>query len=115
MLRAAIFDRNPLIMPDFRTIFADGILDASVTHGVARLTLAQSGGEGKPVAAGQLVMPLSQLPTFANGIIALLKQIEAKQIEAKMKEAQAQGGGTGDGQATGAAEPSSVPGAFRFG
>ena len=100
-------------MPDLRTIFADGILDASVTHGVARLTLAQQGGEGKPVAAGQLVMPLSQLPTFANGIITLLKQIEAK-----MKEAQAQGspGGSSDAQATGAAaELSSVPGAFRFG
>jgi hypothetical protein len=104
-------------MPDLRTIFADGILDASVTHGVARLTLAQQGGEGKPVAAGQLVMPLSQLPTFANGIITLLKQIEAK-----MKEAQAQGSGGGgggggsDAQATGAAaESSSVPGAFRFG
>jgi hypothetical protein len=100
-------------MPDFRTIFADGILDASVTHGVARLTLAQMGGEGKPVAAGQLVMPLSQLPNFANGVIALLKQIETK-----MKEAQAQGGGGGTGEAqatTGAAEPSSVPGAFRFG
>ena len=45
-------------MPDVRTIFADGILDASVTHGVARLTLAQTGPDGKPVAAGQLVMPL---------------------------------------------------------
>ena len=32
-------------MPDVRTIFADGILDASVTHGVARLTLAQTGPE----------------------------------------------------------------------
>jgi hypothetical protein len=116
MMRAPFqSDRNPLIMPDLRTIFADGILDASVTHGVARLTLAQTGGEGKPVAAGQLVMPLSQLPTFANGIITLLKQIEAK-----MKEAQAQGSGGGgggsDAQATGAAaESSSVPGAFRFG
>jgi hypothetical protein len=100
-------------MPDVRTIFADGILDASVTHGVARLTLAQTGGEGKPVPAGQLVMPLSQLPTFANGIIALLKQIETK-----MKEAQAQGsapGGAPAAEASGAAEPPSVPGAFRFG
>jgi hypothetical protein len=106
-------------MPDFRTIFADGILDASVTHGVARLTLAQMGGEGKPVAAGQLVMPLSQLPAFTNGIIALLKQIEAK-----MKEAQTAGGGAAGAQApaspaaaevNGGAEPPSVPGAFRFG
>ena len=101
-------------MPDVRTIFADGILDASVTHGVARLTLAQTGAEGRPVAAGQLVMPLSQLPAFANGLIGLLKQIEAK-----VKEAQAQQGAAGGPpapatEATGA-EPSSVPGAFRFG
>ena len=65
-------------MPDVRTIFADGILDASVTHGVARLTLAQTGPDGKPMAAGQLVMPLSQLPVFTNGLVGLLKQLEAK-------------------------------------
>ena len=104
-------------MPDFRTIFADGILDASVTHGVARLTLAQMGGEGKPVAAGQLVMPLSQLPAFANGVIALLKQIETK-----MKETQAQAGAARAAPApvavegTAGTEATSVPGgAFRFG
>lgn len=101
-------------MPDVRTIFADGILDASVNHGVARLTLAQVGAEGKPVAAGQLVMPFSQLPAFANQLITLLKQIEAK-----VKEAQAQGGATGSGGAAAApeadrAEPPAVPGAFRF-
>ena len=93
-------------MPDFRTIFADGIMDASVTHGVARLTLAQTGPEGKPVPAGQLAMPLSQLPAFANGLIGLLKQVEAK-----AKEAQAQQGAG----AAGAEPPPSVPGAFRFG
>ncbi len=101
-------------MPDIRTIFADGILDANVTHGVARLTLAQTGPEGKPVAAGQLVMPLSQLPAFANGLIGLLKQIEAK-----VKEAQAQQQAVGGVPAASAdptgSEPSSVPGAFRFG
>ena len=102
-------------MPDIRTIFADGILDASVTHGVARLTLAQTGPDGKPMAAGQLVMPLSQLPAFANGLIGLLKQIEAK-----VKEAQAQqqaGGGLAaptTAESTGPEAPS-VPGAFRFG
>lgn len=98
-------------MPDVRTIFADGILEASVTHGVARLTLAQNGGEGKPVASGQLVMPLSQLPTFANGIVTLLKQIETK-----VKEAQAQGGGPAPAaESEGGREAPSVPGAFRFG
>jgi hypothetical protein len=102
-------------MPDFRTIFADGILDASVTHGVARLTLAQSGPDGKPVPAGQLAMPLSQLPAFANGLIGLLKQIEAR-----MKEGQAQqGGGASAAPAAAAADANgaevpSVPGAFRF-
>lgn len=101
-------------MPDVRTIFADGILDASITHGVARLTLAQTGTDGKPVPAGQLVMPLSQLPAFTNGLVGLLKQLDAK-----MKEAQAQGqpGGAppaAAGEAGAGSEPSSVPGAFRF-
>lgn len=99
-------------MPDVRTIFADGLIDASVTHQVARLTLAQTGPDGKPVAVGQLVMPLSQLPGFANGLIGLLKQIEAK-----VKEAQGQGAGGASGPASaeaGGAEPPSVPGAFRF-
>ena len=101
-------------MPDVRTIFADGILDASVTHGVARLTLAQTGPEGKPVPAGQLVMPLSQLPAFTNGLIGLLKQIDAK-----VKEAQGAAAGGAPAPATAdasaAAEAPSVPGAFRFG
>lgn len=98
-------------MPDVRTIFADGILDASVTHGVARLTLAQTGPEGKPVAAGQLVMPLSQLPILTNGLVALLKQLDAK-----MKEAQQQSGGGAAGRPSdaGGAEQAPVPGAFRF-
>ncbi len=93
-------------MPDVRTIFADGILDASVTHGVARLTLAQTGAENKPVPAGQLVMPLSQLPAFTNGLIGLLKQIEARVKEAQGNAAPAP-------EAAGAEAPS-VPGAFRF-
>ena len=97
-------------MPDVRTIFADGILDASVTHGVARLTLAQTGPEGKPVPAGQLVMPLSQLPAFTNGLIGLLKQIDAK-----VKEAQGGAAGTPAVEAGGADAPPEPPGAFRFG
>ena len=103
-------------MPDVRTIFADGILDASVTHGVARLTLAQTGPEGKPVPAGQLVMPLSQLANFTNGLVGLLRQIEAK---VKETQAQQSPGGSSAGptpaEATGSDSPPSVPGAFRFG
>jgi len=88
------------------SIFADGILEATVHHGVARLTLAQQGADGKPMAAGQLVVPLSQLPHFANGVLGLMKQIDAR-----MKEAQAQA------QPSQSGEPdlSAVPGSFRFG
>lgn len=99
-------------MPDVRTIFADGILDASVTHGVARLTLAQTGPDGKPVPAGQLIMPLSQLPAFTNGLVGLLKQLEAK-----IKEAQAQASGAAAAPGTGNGPEAAAPvpgGAFRF-
>ncbi|RAI57275.1 hypothetical protein [Roseicella frigidaeris] len=84
------------------TIFADGILDANVSYGVARLTLAQTGPEGKPLAAGQLVVPLIQLPGIVNGLTGLLKQVETK-----IREQQAQQ------QAGTPAEPTSS--AFRFG
>lgn len=94
-------------MSDSRTIFADGLMDASVTHGVARLTLAQTGPEGKPVPAGQLIVPLVQLPALANGLNTLLKQIETR---VKEQQAQQNAGGTGGEPA---AAP--VPGAFRFG
>lgn len=88
------------------TIFADGIFEATVHHGVARLTLAQHGTDGKPVAAGQLVMPLTQLPHFANSVLGLMKQIETR-----MKEAQAQAPQAPAGEP----DLSTVPGAFRFG
>ena len=86
------------------TVFADGILDGSVTHGVARLTLAQTGPDGKPVPCGLLVVPLVQLPSMANSLLNMLKQVESK-----MKEEQ---------QATSPAAPAAaptVPGSFRFG
>ena len=85
------------------TLFADGILDASVTSGVARLTLAQTAADGKPLPAGQLIIPLIQLPGVVNSLAGLLKQVETK-----MREQQAQ-------QQT-VAEPGANPsGAFRFG
>lgn len=99
-------------MPDARTLFADGILDASVTYGVVRLTLAQSGPEGKPVPAGQLLVPLSQLGAFTKSLAALLQQIDTR-----VKEAQAQQPGGAPAPAADprpAEAPPSVPGAFRF-
>ncbi|MDB5374424.1 MAG: hypothetical protein JWP04_3066 [Belnapia sp.] len=91
--------RTTIIGP---TIFADGILDASVTYGVARMTLAQTGPDGKPMPAGLLVVPLAQLPSMANSLLALLKQVEAR-----MKEQQA-------ATPASAAVPTD-PGSFRFG
>ena len=97
-------------MTDSRTIFADGILDASVAFGVARLTLAQQGNDGKPVAAGQLVIPLAQMPAFCNSLMGFLKQVDTR-----MKEVQAQQQSGGAADADQAGGPGPVPGSFRFG
>jgi hypothetical protein len=96
------------MMPDQPTVFADGILEASVNFGVVRLTLAQTRADGTPAACGQLMIPVAQLPAFANGMVTLLKQIEAK-----MKQPQAQQGG-GDGPAPAQQEADAMPSAFRF-
>ncbi|TCZ57952.1 hypothetical protein [Roseicella aquatilis] len=87
------------------TLFTDGILDASVSHGVARITLAQTQADGKPAPSGQLIVPLMQLPALVNGLATLLKQVETR-----MREQQAQ-------QQQSVAEPGPAPatGAFRFG
>jgi hypothetical protein len=83
------------------TILADGIIEASVAHGVARITLAQSGADGKPKAVGQIAIPLSQLPAMTQALTGLVQQVETK-----LREQQA------------AAAPASLaatPAAFRFG
>lgn len=59
-------------------IFADGVMEANVMNGVVRITLGQAGGDGKPVACGQLLVPLVQLPALTNGMINLVRQIEAR-------------------------------------
>jgi hypothetical protein len=101
------------------SVFADGILEASVHHGVARITLAQSGGDGKPVASGQLVIPVVQLPSFANGVLALLKQIDAKVKQAQGQQAQgqpaqAQPAPPQPAEAQPAAAAVEMPASFRF-
>ena len=90
-------------MTDKPSQFADGILDASVNFGVARVTLAQVGPDGKAAPSGHLFIPVVQLPAFANGLLTLVKQIDTK-----MKEAQSQ-------QAPAAAEPPALPQSFTFG
>jgi hypothetical protein len=92
------------------TVFADGILDANVNFGVARLTLAQTTAEGAPAACGQLVIPVVQLPAFVNGMLTLLKQIEAK---VKQTQAQQAGGGV-PAPAQQADDAEAMPSAFRF-
>jgi hypothetical protein len=98
------------------TLFADGLLDAAVHHGVVRLTLGQLGQDGKPVACGQLVLPLTQLPVVANGVLALLRQIEAKAKEQQAQQVSALAGSVTAPPAA-AAEPAApeMPGTFSFG
>ncbi len=88
-------------MTDKTSQFTDGILDASVNFGVARITLAQLGPDGKPAPSGYLFVPVVQLPALANGLLTLVKQIDSK-----MKEAQTQ---------QPAAEPAVMPSSFTFG
>lgn len=89
-------------MADKPIQFADGILDASVNFGVARITLAQVGNDGKPVPSGHLFVPVVQLPAFANGLLTLVKQIDSKMKEAAAAQAPA-------------AEAPAMPQSFTFG
>jgi len=96
-------------MADLPTFFADGVLEASVRHGVARLKLAVQDGSGTPSATGLLVVPLTQLPALAGSITRLLREVEAK---AKEAGAPAAPGGAAPAQPGPASEP--PPAAFRF-
>ena len=69
-------------MADLPTLFADGVLEATVRHGVARLKLAVQDGSGAPSATGLLVVPLAQLPAIAGTLARLLREVEAKAREA---------------------------------
>ncbi|MFC0387882.1 hypothetical protein [Muricoccus vinaceus] len=68
------------------TFFADGVMEATVRHGVARLTLAVQDGSGKPAPTGLLVVPLAQLPTLAGSITRLLREVETKAREAQAQQ-----------------------------
>lgn len=96
-------------MTEHPTVFADGILEASVNFGVARITLAQTKADGTPGASGQLIVPVVQLPALTNGLLSLLKQVEAKMKQAQQQQ-QAAAAQTAPQQGDG----TSVPGAFRF-
>ena len=84
-------------------VFADGVIEAQVAHGVARVTLAMTGSDGTATPCATLCVPVTQLPALVNGMGNLLKQIEER---VRAQVAQQQQAPAGDGT------PAS--GAFRF-
>lgn len=73
------------------TIFADALTDAVIAHGVARMTLATVGADGKPAPVAALRIPVTQLPAFAAGITRLLHQMQEKAREVRAAAQQAGG------------------------
>ncbi|MEO3470851.1 hypothetical protein AAFN86_03210 [Roseomonas sp. CAU 1739] len=86
------------------TVFADGVIEAQVAHGVARITLAMTGPDGKAVPCGMLCVPVTQLPGMVNGMGNLLKQIEER-VRAQVAQ---------QPSAAPASEAAPAAGAFRF-
>ena len=91
-------------------IFADGMSDIAIANGVARITLAQTGAEGKNVPVAQLCVPVGQLPALANGLMQMLKQLQEK-----AREAQAAATPPAAENPSMLGGPTMSPGAFRFG
>ena len=91
-------------MTDSRpTVFADGVIEAQVAHGVARITLAVTGSDSKAVPCATLCVPVTQLPALVNGMGNLVKQIEER-VRAQVQQQQAAQPAAAESQA----------GAFRF-
>ena len=85
------------------TVFADGVIEAQVAHGVARITLAMTGSDGKPLPCATLCVPVTQLPALVNGIGNLVKQIEER-VRAQIQQQQSDAPAGAD----------TAAGAFRF-
>jgi hypothetical protein len=76
-------------MSDIRpTVFADGVIEAQVAHGVARVTLAVTASDGTARPCATLCVPVTQLPGLVNGMANLLKQIEDR-VRAQAQQQQA--------------------------
>ncbi len=98
-------------MADIRpTVFCDGVIEAQIAHGVARIALAVTGGDGKAVPCATLCVPVTQLPALVNGMGNLLKQIEDRVRAAQADQQKAQ---ASQSSAQPAADASPT-GAFRF-
>jgi hypothetical protein len=89
------------------TLFADGVIEAQVAHGVARITLAVTAPDGKAQPCGTLCVPVTQLPALVNGMGNLLKQIEDRVRAQTQQAAQSQQGAAPPAESAG-------PTAFRF-
>ena len=64
-------------MSDCRPIiFIDGVTEAQVANGVARITLVMTGKDGHNIPCGMICIPVAQLPNLVNGLSNLTKQIE---------------------------------------
>lgn len=87
------------------TLFADGVIEAQVAHGVARITLAVTAPDGKAQPCGTLCIPVTQFPALVNGFGNLLRQIEERVRAQAQPQQQQQAPAGGDTQ---------VPTAFRF-
>jgi hypothetical protein len=59
-------------------LFVDGVIEAQVAHGVARITLAVTGSDGKAQPCATLCVPVTQLTALVNGMGNLLRQIEER-------------------------------------
>ena len=94
-------------MADYRPIFfADGVTEAQVANGVARITLATTGSDGKAQPCATLCVPVAMLPNLVNGMGNLVKQIEER-VRAQVQQQQAQ-------PAAQAGEAPQATGAFKF-
>ena len=69
-------------MSNLPTLFTDGVLEAHVRHGMVRVTLGQTGADGKGVPNGQLVLPLVQLPLMLTSLAKLMQELEARARQA---------------------------------
>ena len=95
-------------MADYRPIFfADGVTEAQVANGVARITLATSATDGQALPCATLCVPVAQLPAFVNGMANLVRQIEER-VRTQIQQQQ-QGQPTAHG-----IEPPQAGGAFKF-
>lgn len=72
------------------TLFADAVTDVIVAHGVARMTLAVAGQDGRPMPVATLCIPVMQLPGFATGLNTLIQQMQQKAREAQQAQSDAE-------------------------